>query len=100
LRFQTLRPPRLVMPLLLGILLAAATACQHHCKVSRFQARFSVPSCCTDQVRYFWDDVAKDCLELRSTSDGQNCGCLCHGEGCDRLFSSRDECRKGYAHCR
>ena len=99
-RIETIGEARRVLPLLLVFLLVAATACRHNCRVSgRLQARFSVPSCCFDQSRYFWDNTVKDCVELRSWG-GQNCGCVCHGEDCDRLFWSRDECRKEYAHCR
>ena len=86
--------------LLLCALLLSAAACRHDCAVAgRPKVGFAVASCCGSQSRYYWDDRAKDCVELPPVGMTLNCGCVCEGE-CSRLYWSLEQCRRKYAHCR
>ena len=85
--------------LLLCALVLILVGCGHDCAVAgRPRVGFAVPSCCTSQSRYYWDQSAKDCVELPPLG-GMNCGCICQGE-CARLYWSLDECRSEYGRCR
>lgn len=85
--------------LLLCSSLMCATGHRHDCAVSgRPRVGFAVPSCCGGQSRYYWDDRAKDCVELPPRDIGLNCGCVCKGE-CARLYWTLAECRSEYRHC-
>ena len=83
-----------------GLVMLGVAACRHSCRgLGPPEAHFSIASCCGSEPRYYWDDAAKDCIELASLGE-VNCGCICHGKDCDRLFWSQSECRRQYAHCR
>ena len=70
----------------IGLVILGMAACRHDCRVSgQPVVHFSVVSCCGSQRQYYWDDTAKDCIELSSIG-AQNCGCICQGKDCDRLF--------------
>lgn len=83
-----------------GLMTAGLSACRHSCSVGgRPEAHFSIVSCCGSQRQYYWNEYANDCVEL-TLFDGVNCGCVCNGKDCDRLFWSLSECRSNYSHCR
>ena len=90
----------LSLVLLSYVLGVGGTGCRHDCSLSGPpRAYFSVSSCCGGGVHYYWDDEAKDCVELEAMGPG-NCGCICDGKDCERLYFSLSDCRREYAHCR
>ena len=94
-----MRTPGALLLFWFGLSIAAG-ACRHDCAASGApRAHFMVASCCSGQPQYYWDGRAQDCVAL-SAIGSQNCGCVCDGKDCDRLFWSRDACRKEYSHCR
>jgi hypothetical protein len=97
-RAGTLRCAGYLVVLLFGSSIVAV-GCRQDCAVTGHpNVRFASPSCCGMEPRYYWDHDANDCVELPQTG-AVNCGCSCAGE-CARMFSSLDECRNRYSHCR